>query len=346
MAETAHNLDINLPERISAQFPQLTKLLDNPDISGRFAKSEITANQSKRWFNAFGLSSLGLIIVMLLIAAWRPFIHKAGIATPAWMLWLSATAGFASFAMLITSTYVFGFQEKWLYNRFVTERLRQWKFQQLLDGRFVELSVTNPHEFESELEKRWVTAQFDVLEKPGTMEDFLDAEDFRLFVRPSVSANTELARTVADAYQMLRLDYQAKYLSFKKHTLGTLDVWTSGIGKLTFLLAGLMALSEIVIVALVPSVSHESILSWLFGVLALSLALISVAVRIVRSAKAISEETERYTTKWVLLKTLAERFYRDANPEMRLECMVETERVCVEELREFIRTFRKSDYLI
>jgi flagellar biogenesis protein FliO len=346
MAETAHNLDINLPERISAQFPQLTKLLDNPEISGRFARSETTANLSKRWFNVFGLSSLVLIILMLLIAAWRPFIHKAGIATPSWLLWVSASAGFASFAMSITSTYVFGFQGKWLLNRFVTERLRQWKFQQLLDGRFVDLSVTNPHEFDSELEKRWVMAQFDVLEKPGTMEDFLDAEDFRLFVRPSVSANTEMARTVADAYQSLRLEYQAKYLSFKKHTLGTLDVWTSGIGKLTFLLAGLTALTEIVIIAFNHSASHESTVSWLLGVLALSLALISVAVRIIRSAKAISEETERYTTKWVLLKTLAERFYGDTDPEKQLECMVETERVCVEELREFIRTFNKSDYLL
>jgi hypothetical protein len=140
------------------------------------------------------------------------------------------------------------------------------------------------------------------------------------------------------------LNYQAKYFSFKKERLHILDTWTDGIAKSLLLLAGILALGEVLLLLL--HADHESNPSWVIGASALSAALISAGMRVARSARAISEETERYMSKWVLLKILAERFRGEQDPAKRLECMIETERVGVEELREFILTLKKSDYLI
>lgn len=345
MTTTIHNKDINVPKDMLAQFPQLTRLLHNPDFDKEFKTPDAIAKRSKVMFNALGLSSLIFIILVLLIATWRFFLHRVGVVPPVYLLWISTALGFLSFAMSLSSHFIFGFQHKWFHNRFITERFRQWKFQQLLDGEFVALSLTDPAEFERELSARWVTGKFDILAKPGTVNDFLNSEDFELFVKPSVCPDNHVAQQILAAYRDLRLDYQAKFFSLKRETLRSLDVWTNSIAKVSLLIAGSLALGEVILL-LLHDVNEESTLGWLLGASALSAALISAAIRVVRSAKAISEETERYASKWVLLKILAERFRRETDPTKRLECMIETERVCVEELREFIRTFHKSDYLL
>jgi hypothetical protein len=344
MTELVHNLDITVPGNVADQFRRLRPLLDNSAINTQFESSDARANRSKLWFTVFGFSSLVLMLLMLLIVVWQPFLVGLEVNVPSWLRWAGAGAGILSLAISFICHFIFRFQEKWLRNRYITERLRQWKFQQLLDGELISLSVSNPKAFEMDVASRWAKAKFDFIEKPGTMNDFVDAENFSLFVKPSVWRDKDLTKQVITAYEVLRLDYEAKYFSFKRHNLETLDVWTGGIAKLTFLIAGVLALSEIVL-GLVNGHDNESLFGF-FGVAAVSLALLSVAVRIFRSARAISEEAERYTSKWVRLKTLAERFRTETQSAKQMEVMIETERVCVEELREFIRTFKKSDYLM
>jgi hypothetical protein len=280
-----------------------------------------------------------------LVTTWRFFLHKAGIETPRWLLSTSAVLGLLSFALSLSSHFLFRFQGRWLHSRFITERLRQWNFHQLLDGSFVALSQTDADKFDKELRGRWAKAKFEVFERAGTVDDFLNSEQFELFVEPSVCPDQHLGAQVLEAYRYLRLDYQVKYFSFKKDLLRTLDIWTNGLAKLALLAAGFLALGEVIIL-LIQRSDDESNLGWILGASALSAALISAAIRVVRSARAISEDTERYTSKWVRLKILAERFRRETAPNKQLECMVETERVCIEELREFMRTFSKSDYLL
>lgn len=340
-----HNKDINIPTEMLAQFPRLARFLDNPDINKELTVPETVANRSKLFFNTLGFLSLISIILLLLIAVWRFALHEIGIIPPTYLLWVSGILGFVSFVVSLSSHFLFKFQDTWLHNRFITERLRQWKFQQLLDGSFVALQESNPDLFEEELRARWVKAKFTIFEMPGTMNDFVNAEGFELFVQPSVCKDPGLAQQIIEAYRYFRLDYQARYFSLKKEMLQTLDVWTNSIAKFSLLLAGLLALGEAILL-LVHGAEQESILSWLMGAFALTAALISAAVRVARSAKAISEETERYTSKWVLLKILADRFRKESDPIKQLEYMAETERICVEELREFIRTFNKSDYLL
>jgi hypothetical protein len=345
MTTTIHNKDLNVSKEMLAQFPRLTGLLHNPEINRELTAPNVVASRSKLFFNTLGFLSLIFIIILLLIAVWRFALHTVGIVPPGYLLWISGVLGVVSFLMSLSSHFLFKFQHKWLQNRFITERFRQWKFQQLLDGLFVALYETDPRAFEEELTARWVKAKFTILEMPGTINDFINAEDFELFVKPSVCDDEGLARQIIEAYQYLRLDYQARYFSLKKEMLQTLDVWTNSIAKFSLLIAACLALGEVILL-LAYGMEHETTLSWVMGALGLSAALLSAAIRVVRSAKAISEEAERYTSKWVLLKILADRLRKETDPAKQLQYMVETERVCVEELREFIRTFKKADYLL
>jgi hypothetical protein len=339
-----HNKDIDVPQDLSAQFSQLSSLFDDASIKEEFKIPDALAMRSKALFNAQGLLSLTFIILLLLIATWRFFLYRIGIQPPVLLLWVSGALGVLAFSMALSSHFLFKFQDTWLHNRFLVERLRQWKFQQLLDGELLLLSQTNLPEFDRELKARLIKAKF-ILQKPGALNDFLNAEDSNLFVKPSVCPDKRLAQEIFEAYQHLRLDYQAAYFSFKLERLRTVDIWTTSVANFSLLLAGLLALGEVILL-IFEGGRQESNLSWLVGALALSAALISAATRVVRSAKAISEETETYANKWVSLKILGDSFKKATNSHRKLECMIETEKICVDELRVFIRTFSKSDYLL
>jgi hypothetical protein len=339
------NKDINLPQEMLAQFPRLRALLDSSEINQEFAARDHVANKSKALFNTFGLLSLIFMALTLMTAACHFLLHALHIEIPLYLLWIGAASGLLAFVLSLSSHFLFGFQDEWLKNRFMAERIRQWKFQQFLDGSLVALSQSDHAKFDAELKGRWAKAKFSFLGTGGMMHDFLNGEEFELFVAPSLCPISDLVQEMFDVYRYVRLDYQARYFSSKKETLQALDVWTNAVAKFSLLLAGMLAVAEVVIL-LINTSAEESRLGWIVGASALAAALLSAATRVARSATAISEETERSISKWVVFKILAERFKRSTSPAERLECMVETERVCVAELREFIRTFRKSDYLL
>ena len=343
--KASHNLDINVPDEILRQFPALIPLFKNQEIKNEFTEPETSANLYKFLFNFTGLTSLIFIIIVLLFTIWRYSALSAGFQVQNYFVWVSAILGILSLIVSIAS-YFLRFQYHWLYSRFTLERLRQFMFQQLLDGNFIELATTNKEQFDLALTERWHKFKFDFVLKKGAMNSFTKAADFKLFVNPNLSGNSELSQQIFEAYFVLRLGYQEEYFSFKQEELIDLDEWTKSLAKISLLIAGVLALAELIILLIHNSMLEKQV-GWIIGALAVSSALVSGGVRVFRNARAISEEAERYISKWVVLKILSERFSgQNSTPEKRLEVMIETERVCIEELREFIRAFNKSDYLL
>lgn len=340
-----HNLDICVPNEILRQFPDLIPLFTYQEFIDEFGEPERSANLYKKLFNFAGLLSLVLIILVLLFTLWRFSALSAGFEVLPVFVWVSAVLGMLSFSIALTS-YFFHFQDKWLTSRFTTERIRQFIFHSLLDGSFIELAKTDKDLFNENLQKRWQKFKLNFVYKNGAMDDFVKAEDLKLFVEPNLSRNNELNLQIFEAYFDLRLNYQANYFSYKQRDLIDIDEWTKSLAKFSLLIAGILALAEIIIL-LIHDAGLEKQLGWILGSLAVSAALVSAAVRVFRNARAISEETERYISKWVMIKILSERFTsKNLSPDKKLEVMVESERVFIEELREFIRAFNKSDYLL
>lgn len=343
--KSKHNQDIYISNKLISKFEQIFSPLESKIVKDSFYAPETIANSYKKYFNVFGLISLSLVIVVLIFTVWRFTSATAGYSTNSTAVWVIAVLGFFSFLIAIISH--FGkFQEKWLLNRFKTERLRQFKFQQLLDGKFMELSKNAPTKFENELQSRFTKFQQSYINELGSFGDFIDGENFQLFVKPNISSDVELSNQIFEAYYTFRLEYQFLYFKDKQKDLLFLDDSTKSIAKFSLLTAFLLALAELIIL-LIHNVDLEKKLSWIIGAFAISAGLLSAGVRVFRSAKAISEENERYTSKWVVLKILSEKFnHEKSTPEEKLQVMNETERISIEELREFLRTFKKSDYLL
>jgi len=340
-----HNQDIYISSEIISQFDQIIIPIDSQIIQNLFKSPEYLANSNKLYFNLFGIVSLSLVIIVLIFTVWRFASTTAGYTININGILIIAILGIISFLIAIFAHF-WKFQENWLQNRFETERLRQFKFQQLLDGNFMELSKNDSVNFEIKLKDRFTNFQHSNINKLGSLGDFVDAEDFQLLVEPNDSSDVELSKQIFEAYFTLRLDYQARYFKEKQESLKTLDDWTKSIAKFSLLIAFVLALADLFIL-LSHNIELEKTLGWLIGASAVSAGLTSAGVRVFRNAKAISEETERYTSKWVLLKILSEKFNnKKATSQEKLQVMIETERVSIEELREFLRTFKKSDYLL
>jgi hypothetical protein len=344
MAPPKYNQDINVPQSLLDRFPQLADILYNIDFENEFAHFEKRANRNKFWFNWIGLLSLVLIVFFLLVITWKLGMQITGVPFPKWLVWVSALAGTLSFALAVSSTLL-GLHSRWLVNRFATERFRQWKYQQLLDGDFILLSRSDPSEFASELKRRFDSLMFEFSNTQGGMNSFIKAENEGLYVNPSSCNDAAMLKSITEAYRQLRLDYEVRYFSLKQKSLQSLDDWSKSLAKFTLLSAAALAVSEVVWL-MVHVDGGEDRLSWILGASAITAAIISAAFRVFRSAMAISEETERFFSKWIRFKILSERFLDDCSPDEALAVMKATEKTCVEELREFLRTFEKADYLL
>ncbi len=340
-----HNQDIYVSDNMVARFEDISSPLNSSIIQNAFKSPEFLANSFKSKFNTCGIISLFIVIIVLIFTVWKFASKSAGYFIDETALWIIAILGISSFILALVSHF-FSFQDEWLFNRFVTERLRQFKFQQLLDGEFMELATKDSINFEKELSNRFAKFEPKYINKLGSLGDFVGAENFNLFINPNNTSNINLSKQIFEAYFDLRLDYQARYFKLKQESLTSLDEWTKSIAKISLLTAFVLALAELYIL-LRHNTELEKNIGWIIGASAVSSGLISAGVRVFRNAKAISEEAERYTSKWVLLKILSERFCnKKATSEEKLQVMIETERVSIEELREFIRTFKKSDYLL
>lgn len=76
------------------------------------------------------------------------------------------------------------------------------------------------------------------------------------------------------------------------------------------------------------------------------LAIISAVIRVLRSARAYSEERERYQSKWIRVLALQSVFEASRSADDRLRYMHEMENLAVEELREFLRTMSHASCLL
>ena len=106
---------------------------------------------------------------------------------------------------------------KWLTARFMTEQIRQWHFQLLLDGRLVCQAARDPKLFERSRASRW--AQFQEAQAAnaeGSLTSFVAgaAMDFHHGVAPYDDAMT--AEQVVRAYSDLRFQKQLAYFKLKR----------------------------------------------------------------------------------------------------------------------------------
>jgi hypothetical protein len=107
-------------------------------------------------FIFLGTVSLIIVCAVLISLSWRLSLLTIPVTIP---LWLEEFSGFAGILAVSIQLFLFlsGLHRKWIFARFMAERMRLWKYQLLLDGEFVSKGAfASAEQFNEELHARWV----------------------------------------------------------------------------------------------------------------------------------------------------------------------------------------------
>lgn len=346
------NRDIFVSDTVLSLYPELKSLLGNKEIEVEFAKIDRIARRRKRTFNFLGTVSLILVCGVLLSLAWRLSLLTITVTIPLWLEEFSGIAGILAVGIQLT-LFLSGLNRKWIFARFMAERIRLWKYQLLLDGEFVAKCASVPAEqFNEELHARLVVFCENFKHGIGGMNVFIDPSSQTPITKPKPYLNQDLILKVRDAYLMLRLDVQISHFEDKNEHLEPLDKLTDSWAKVLLELSGLIAVAEALLVGgralgvqIFSAPSSQMVAAILAG-LALSLAIVSSAIRVYRGGSMIVEERERYHAKQRHLSRIRDRIVDETAPNKILSLMEEAEIVCTKELREFVSTLRRGSYFL
>ncbi|HVG33781.1 MAG TPA: hypothetical protein VM911_11890 [Pyrinomonadaceae bacterium] len=350
IGESVANRDIYVGDPVLNLCPELKPLLDNKTISHDFAAIDKVARHRKYVFTTLGTISLILVCAVLILLAWKLALALIDKEYPGWLETLSAGMGVVAVGIQVYLSFS-GLHEKWIYARFMAERMRLWKFQILLDGQFISSGVSkSPDQFTAELKQRWELFKEEFKHGIGGMDEVVATQPPELLVEPTPYSDPRLLDKVRQLFILLRLNVQISHYEGMNRQLEPKDKLTDSWSKVLLGLSGLIAIIEACIVVIHLSGQPNSdapsnnLTTAVLAGLALSFAIASAAIRVYRGATMLVEERERYLTKQAHLKRIKDRFARETDSHKILLLMEETENVCNEELQDFIRALRRADY--
>lgn len=231
----------------------------------------------------------------------------------------------------------------------MTETLRQWHFRRLLDGPTIQAACSSEADalqYEQQRRNALAALLHNVKGAVGQHMDHLVESGTDVLGRipaARLPENPEIRTELLQAYRVLRLDHQIEFAKWKLSVDDQTFLGMSSIAlvQVTELLAGTTLL-----VALGISVAHLFFpIEWA-PFTAVSLAIIGVAVRTWRDGLALVDERERYQEMHHRLELLIARWdLAGENDERRFQVAEEVEQLALEELRGFIRSHDRAQFL-
>jgi hypothetical protein len=225
------NDDLLLTEgdrRLAAErFPELLHFLDFPELREMFVGYDLPANSAKKYRRQVGFVAILLGVLALLGASGAPLFEAQQVLWPRVLGGLSALLGVISVLLGSIGTLNGESKQRWLCNRLMTERLRQFHFQSLVWRLPEVLGQTADAAGRKRLldaRRSWL-AEFRLAYEghlPARLQAILedDAEDDFLLhhdsqpLRPLDVHTVDLGH-VFSAYRLLRFEHQLQYANYK-----------------------------------------------------------------------------------------------------------------------------------
>ena len=342
-----HDTDLDPSKNYLETLPRVREVLCHPALLAEFKRYNGLANSKQTTVRRLGAASLFCGGVALVGITVELFLAARTIKPPWHTTLLFEVFAAASIVLALRSKT----RTQWLTARFMTERMRQWHFQMLLDGALVSKAKSAPIVFEEERAKRW--AQF-MLQAPGAqggMNSFVDAETLDLYHPVEPYSNSATTNEVMRAYVDLRFQKQLSYFDLKREEFKLRDEWSEALARWMIFIALLLTAGQFCLTVVshwtgsLDTGSLGPVRQSMFAA-AILLVVLSAIIRVFRSAMMLAPQRERYETKWVRLIGLRAAFDAAATVEKKLEVMREVEIVEIEELREFLRQMRRTSYLL
>ena len=347
----------------TVRFPDLLHLLDFPELRDTFLSYDKPANSAKRESRRVGSIAIVLGVLALLGASAAPLYETSGVWWPRLLAGVSALLGVVSLLIGSIGTLSGASKHRWLCNRLMTERLRQFHFQTLV-CRLPEILASMQNEVAQkafvENRRSWfaeyrlsyqghLPARLKVVLDDDADDDFLLHHDMHVGRPPNVpDANLD---RVFSAYRLLRLEHQLQYASYKLRTDESVFS-TSSARQLEILRNVSLAFVFVIFVThltvallLAPGWTtlatntyvHLGIIWMVIGIL---------AMRTLEEGLQPAREVERYSRYRSSLISLLGRFDRAQDVEQKIRVMQETERASYQEMRGFLKTNHEGRFVL
>lgn len=347
-----------------SQYPETVHLFDDQSLRDTFAKYEHVANRARLRVRRIGLFAIASGSIALLSAATEPLWHRMPYENVVSIVFEICGLGAALVAG--GSVWLGPWRKRWLEARFMTERLRQWHFQILVRrGREVEasLDVSNPvaknefkklreqwfknflHDYEGKLDSKILALVSDTNYSGDWLH--VPATDF--------SPNSPVLPLIFKAYQQLRFTHQYDYANHKLSEDRDKPPWQflrwpplrqegaiRAVVSTCFVLALVCSLCIIVNREFDIKPAAAPFLSSL----ALSLAIIGVAMRTLQEGLGVTKDVERYRDYRGKVNRLQIQFDQLSDSEAKLGLMEEMELAVVDEMKSFLRTHRDAAFIL
>jgi len=347
VSEYVHNTDLEPDEPYLATLGAVAHVFTFEPLRVLFREHDVEANRKQKTFTTLGVTSLALALAALAGSAIELLLPSFGYH----LLWecVMALELCAIAAIVIALGPVMRRARRhWLIGRYLTERMRQWVFQMLLDGELVSKAESDPAAFDEIRSTRWAQFKAQVPTAEGAIPAFVDGARIASFHERTPYANEELAAKAFQAYVGLRFAKELAYFKLKYEHFAERDDWSETLARSTLFGAVILAAAHMG-VALGGSLGmlHDA---HQYGVicaaLVIILTLMSTATRTYRNAIGVSEQRQRYESKWVRLVALESAFAAATSQRAKLKILNEVEEILAEELREFLRQMRGTSYVL
>jgi len=357
--------------------PSVLPVLDFPELRSAFAAHEYQANQAQRQTRLWGFVAILCAVAALLATATEPL--WGGRA------WLPRVVGTGTELIGLLGALVGAGgmwlgpgKRRWLVNRLMTERIRQWHFQFLVyRGDLIRAAVSSA---DPEAIPRFCTARllmFDdfLTAQRGKLDSLLTSliavnyESEARIIELAVGANhgyeddRDVFDLISDLYRRLRLRHQLQYAQYKLQT-STHKPWREflgwppivqerilgGLGAACLVLA-LVVSAAIVLGHVAGLVAGESLLATALehpalNSLAVCLAIIAVAIRTIEDGLGLKSDIDRYRDYASRMQRLLHDFDGTSGIRNRLRMMEECEQFCFEEMREFLVVHHQTKFVL
>lgn len=333
-------IDTEAQQRARTLWPTIAHALQDVELIRAFHPHEARSIKYKRMTQWLGTSAVLLMFVALLGSVAELGDSGAG-ERNAWISRLIEACAVLGLIIAIIASRFGPVRRRWLRHRFVAELLRQLHFRGILDGS-LDLPVAD---FEAQRHRRLQSLLQDISGSVGQkMDRLIECFDDPLGAvpQPKLPADSHKRRELLDAYHMLRLDHQIDYAIYKLSPEDTtlLKLSNKALVTVTDLLAG----STLMMALGLSMIQIVSPMSWL-TLMSVSLAVTGVAVRAWRDGLSLSEERERTQEMRQRLEVLRSHWHAASNDDDRWRVAMLVEEAAVEELRAFLRSNERAQFL-
>jgi hypothetical protein len=341
-----HNTDLEPGAAYLETLGAVAQVFTFEPVLNLFHAQDEQANRHRKRFTRLGAVSLALALAALVGSAIELLLPSFGYHL-LWFVVVSLELCAISAIVIALGPAMRNARREWLIGRFLTERMRQWVFQMLLDGELVSKSESSAPSFEKIRDNRWTQFVAHVPTTEGVIPSFVDGARIASYHERTTYTTEEVSKKAFQAYVDLRFTKELAYFKLKHEEFASRDEWSEAVARWTLFSAVLLAAVHMG-VALAGSMGMRS--SHQYGLLCAAcvilLTVISTATRTYRSAIAVSEQRQRYESKWVRLLALQSAFATAVGQSSQLAILSEVEEVLAEELREFLRQMRATSYVL